>query len=102
MSQAAIVHMALDWFLAEKPALTTLAKARQQLDEQRAKMALQEAPALRDLLDADIPLLLKVAKEKVPPPEEPAIIELAKESSEVLNAKKLEAWSQENEVWEEI
>ncbi len=76
LSQAALVHLAVEWFLQESPAIATLAKARRLVENARIKMALRD-PALRDLLEFEVAELIQQGMLREPA-EELAVLEIAK------------------------
>lgn len=77
-SQSALVHLAIERFLLDQPALNTLERAKKAIDTTRIQMALQEAPALRDILDCEVDLIVKSGQGILrEPPKQLAIEELA-------------------------
>jgi transcriptional regulator with XRE-family HTH domain len=66
MSGSALIHLIIRQFLKNQVAFVTLKDAIDEVNQTRAIMALQEAPELRDILLAEIPLLLKAGGEATP------------------------------------
>lgn len=66
MSGSALVHLIIRQFLKNNAAFVTLSEAIKEINETRALVALEESPELRDILLADIPLMVKMGGDLTP------------------------------------
>lgn len=65
LTQAATIHMAIDHFLDNAPAILTLESAMKKIQRARISQALQESPALRDILAGEVGIMVKAGKDLV-------------------------------------